>query len=203
MQVDKKENNDDGVERIYTEDLRKGKFPPRFKGRGATDSMDIDSDERYSGKGGIFEQLTNDHPGGDQSDGAPLRSIEGWIIIVSNIQEEVQEPDLLDIFSEYGQVKNVHLNIDRRTGFTKGYALLEYENKSEAEEAIKNGTGHELAGNKLSVDWAFITSSSTPSISTSIKTNRHQNKNRDRDSGKEFIGGGNKNRTYSPRKRRY
>ena len=51
-------------------------------------------------------------------------AIEGWIIFITNIHEEAQEEDLLDICAEYGAVKNFHMSIDRRTGFIKASASL-------------------------------------------------------------------------------
>ncbi|KAA8528069.1 hypothetical protein F0562_035062 [Nyssa sinensis] len=120
--------------------------PKKTKGRGFREETDAESNGRMAGR---FDSLDSDGGPG------PERSIEGWIVLVTGVHEEAQEDDLQNAFGDVGEIQNLHLNLDRRTGFVKGYALIEYGKFSEGQKAIEVMDGAELLTQTINVDWAF------------------------------------------------
>ena len=68
------------------------------------------------------------------------------VLCVTGLFEEIQEEDLLDVFADFGAVKNLHLNLDKKTGYAKGYAFVEYGTREEAQSAIDKLSGTDIAG---------------------------------------------------------
>lgn len=83
-------------------------------------------------------------------------AVEGWVVLVRGLHEETREEDVYDKFGEYGEVKNLHLNLDRKTGFVKGYALLEFGQYKEAKAAVAGADGTSLLGKTLTVCFNFV-----------------------------------------------
>ena len=75
-------------------------------------------------------------------------------IYVGNLDYEIDQADLTEVFAEYGTVKRVHLPIDRETGRKRGFAFVEMDTEAEEAEAIAKLDGAEWMGRELKVNKA-------------------------------------------------
>lgn len=83
-------------------------------------------------------------------------AVEGWVIFVANLNEEVTEEEVQDKFADYGKVSDVRLNLDHRTGYVKGYALVQFEEYQQACVAVEELDGKDWLGNRLALDFCFV-----------------------------------------------
>jgi RNA recognition motif-containing protein len=75
-------------------------------------------------------------------------------IFVGNLNYETTESELESLFSEVGDVKNVHVPSDRMTGRPRGFAFVEFSDSTAAQEAVSRFDQHELGGRKLRINEA-------------------------------------------------
>lgn len=75
-------------------------------------------------------------------------------IFVGNLASDVQEEDLNNLFSEFGQVKEVKIIRDLFTQQSKGFAFVEMPGLAEAQKAINGLNTKDLKGKKITVNEA-------------------------------------------------
>ncbi len=75
-------------------------------------------------------------------------------IFVGNLSNDVQEEDLMNLFSEFGQVKEIKIIRDMFTQQTKGFGFVEMPGLAEAQKAINELNTRELKGKKIVVNEA-------------------------------------------------
>ncbi|RNA36847.1 RNA-binding motif X-linked 2 [Brachionus plicatilis] len=67
---------------------------------------------------------------------------------------ELTEGDIVCVFSQYGEVVNINLIRDRKTGKSKGFGFVCYENQKSTDLAVDNFNGTKILGRIIKVDHA-------------------------------------------------
>jgi len=62
-------------------------------------------------------------------------------IFVGGLDYALTEGDILAVFSQYGEIVNINLVRDKKTGKPKGYCFLGYENQRSTVLAVDNFNG--------------------------------------------------------------
>jgi RNA recognition motif-containing protein len=76
-------------------------------------------------------------------------------LFVGNLNKEVTEDELQELFSEYGEVKSAKIIRDIYSGDPRGFGFVEFSSKSDAIAAINEMNGKEFRGQELKVNEAF------------------------------------------------
>jgi len=75
-------------------------------------------------------------------------------IFVGNLSYEISQEDLVEVFKDYGEVKRVHVPVDKETGRKRGFAFVEMESKAQETTAIEALDGAEWMGRSIKVNEA-------------------------------------------------
>jgi RNA recognition motif-containing protein len=75
-------------------------------------------------------------------------------IYVGNLAFAASDEDLRSAFEQYGEVTSVNIIMDRETGRSRGFAFVEMSSSEQANEAIENLDGVDIAGRNVRVNEA-------------------------------------------------
>jgi cold-inducible RNA-binding protein len=75
-------------------------------------------------------------------------------LYVGNLPFSSTEEDLRDLFGRHGAVQSVNVITDRETGRPRGFAFVEMEETSAADDAIRALDGSDLGGRNIKVNEA-------------------------------------------------
>jgi len=75
-------------------------------------------------------------------------------LYVGNLPFSSTEEDLRELFGRHGSVESVNVITDRETGRPRGFAFVEMEEASAAQDAISALDGSDLGGRNIKVNEA-------------------------------------------------
>ncbi len=75
-------------------------------------------------------------------------------LYVGNLPFSSTEEDLRDVFGRHGAIASVNVITDRETGRPRGFAFVEMEDASAADDAIRALDGSDLGGRSIRVNEA-------------------------------------------------
>eukprot|EP00511_Aplanochytrium_stocchinoi_P005744 CAMPEP_0204836006 /NCGR_PEP_ID=MMETSP1346-20131115/24198_1 /ASSEMBLY_ACC=CAM_ASM_000771 /TAXON_ID=215587 /ORGANISM="Aplanochytrium stocchinoi, Strain GSBS06" /LENGTH=212 /DNA_ID=CAMNT_0051970463 /DNA_START=95 /DNA_END=733 /DNA_ORIENTATION=- len=74
-----------------------------------------------------------------------------WVF-VGSLPKKLTEGDIICVFSQWGEIEDIHLVRDEDTGESKGFAFIKYEDWRSTVLAVDNFNGTSLLGRVLRVD---------------------------------------------------
>ena len=75
-------------------------------------------------------------------------------LYIGNLSYNTGDAALRELFSQAGEVVDIHLPTDRETGRPRGFGFVEMASKSEGEAAIAALNGKDLKGRPLRINEA-------------------------------------------------
>lgn len=78
--------------------------------------------------------------------------INSFILVVKNISRNLTKNHIIEIFSQYGEVKGVEIPYDKDSKLPKGYIFVEYQTKEDAENASLYLGGAQIDGQIIKIN---------------------------------------------------
>lgn len=75
-------------------------------------------------------------------------------LFVGSLSFQVTDPELEDLFKEYGEVVSAKVITDRMSGRSRGFGFVEMESDESAQSAIEALDGAEVKGRPIKVSFA-------------------------------------------------
>lgn len=79
-------------------------------------------------------------------------------LIINYLPPDMDSHRLRNLFSPYGNIINCKVVMDHQTGLSKGYGFVKFQQREQAEQAIKNLNGYKIGQKTLKVSTARKTS---------------------------------------------
>ncbi|EDV29605.1 uncharacterized protein TRIADDRAFT_17435, partial [Trichoplax adhaerens] len=77
---------------------------------------------------------------------------ESAYVFIGGLAYGLTEGDIITVFSQYGEVVDINYIRDKKTGKTKGYCFLAYEDQRSTTLAVDNFNGIKLLDRTIRVD---------------------------------------------------
>jgi RNA-binding protein 23/39 len=87
------------------------------------------------------------------------KQVEAQKVYVGGLDPTVTEEHLFAIFSQFGQLDKVSMQMDPATNLSRGYAFLSFRDPKDANLSIQSMAGQVLAGRPMKTGWANQASS--------------------------------------------
>lgn len=82
------------------------------------------------------------------------KMLEAQKVYIGSLDPSVSQEHLFALFSQFGQLEKVTLQMDSNTGLSKGFAFLTFHDPKEANLAIQTMANQALAGRPMKTGWA-------------------------------------------------
>ncbi|XP_076251614.1 transformer 2 isoform X2 [Rhynchophorus ferrugineus] len=111
---------------------------------------------------------------------------------VFGLNVHTTEDELYHIFSKYGPVERVQVVIDAKTGKSRGFAFVYFDNTEDSKVAKEQCTGMKINGRNIRVDYSITDRAHTPTPGiymgkpTPKYSDRYSDRRRDRESSRYY-----------------